>query len=213
MYYPAFIDLRNRPVLVVGGGAVAERKVTSLLEAGAAVTVVSPDATPALKECAARGEIMLNRRKFLESDLDGVTLAFCATDDVSVQQEVAALARSKSVLVNTADQPDLCDFIVPAVIRRGDVLVAVSTSGTSPALAAALRSRIESVLTGDVARAAKLLGDIRGEVHDRFPDSTKRKEVFQRILESGIVNWIAECDDNAALARVREMMDRSNGSK
>jgi precorrin-2 dehydrogenase len=208
MYYPVFIDLRGRPVLVVGGGGVAERKVESLLEAEAAVTVVSPDATRKLIESAGRGEIVLNRRRFRESDLDGVTLAISATDDLAVQQEVAALARSKKILVNTADQPELCDFIVPAVVRRGDVLVAVSTSGTSPALAAALRSRIESALTGDVARAARLLGTIRGEVHQRFDDSVQRKKVFQGILESGVVDWIAECDDDAALARVREMMDR-----
>jgi siroheme synthase-like protein len=208
MYYPVFIDLRGRPVLVVGGGVVAERKVESLLEAEAAITVVSPDATEKLIESAGRGEIVLNRRRFRESDLDGVTLAISATGDLAVQQEVAALARSKKILVNTADQPELCDFIVPAVVRRGDVLVAVSTSGTSPALAAALRSRIESALTGDVARAAKLLGTIRGEVHQRFDDSAQRKKVFQGIVESGVVDWITECDDDAALARVREMMDK-----
>jgi precorrin-2 dehydrogenase/sirohydrochlorin ferrochelatase len=208
MYYPVFIDLRGRPVLVVGGGAVAERKVESLLEAGATITVVSPDATGKLIESAERGEFVLNRRPFRESDLDGITLVISATDDVSVQQNVAALARSKKVLVNTADQPELCDFIVPAIVRRGDVLVAVSTSGTSPALAAALKSRIDAALTGDVARAAKLLGVIRGEVHQRWEDSAQRKKVFQGIVESGVVDWIAECDDDAALARVREIMDK-----
>src|SRR5262245_32387512 len=128
MYYPVFIELKGRPVLVVGGGAVAERKVDSLVESEAAITVVSPEATRALVERAGRGEIALHRRPFIESDLDGVVLVISATDDASVQQQVAGVARSKKVLVNTADQPELCDFIVPAVVRRGDVLVAVSTS-------------------------------------------------------------------------------------
>ena len=207
MFYPVFIELRNRPVLVVGGGPVAQRKVESLLEAGAAVTVVSPEVTAVLQEHSVRGEIRLHLRRFLESDLDGLVLAISATDDVSLQKEVASLAASKKVLVNTVDHPALCDFIVPAVVRRGEVVIAISTSGASPALAAALRARIDGILTEEAARTAKLLGSIRAEVHERFADGDARKKVFAKILDSGIVDWIGECDDATALERVREMMD------
>src|SRR5262245_51094609 len=150
MFYPVFIELLGKPVLVVGGGPVAERKVESLLEAEASITVVSPESTRGIVEHAERGELLLHRRRCRRCDINGVFIVFSATDDVAVQREISALARSKRILANTADQPALCDFIVPAIVRRGDVLVAISTSGASPALAAELRERIESVLSGDV---------------------------------------------------------------
>jgi precorrin-2 dehydrogenase/sirohydrochlorin ferrochelatase len=207
MFYPAFIDLRSRPVLVVGGGVVAERKVESLLEAGAMVTVVSPEFTPLLLEFADSHRIILLERRFVSSDVDGMLLVISATDDAEAQTEVASIAASKNILVNTVDKPELCTFIVPAILRRGDVTIAISTSGKSPSLAAALRSRFDCVLTEEVARTASVLGAVRHEVHERFPDSAERKRVFERIIESGIVDWIGECDDAAALERVRQMVD------
>lgn len=110
--------------------------------------------------------------------------------------------------MNTVDQPTLCDFIVPAIVRKGDVILAISTSGKSPALAAALRAKLDSVISNDVARAARILGEIRGEVHSRFPDPDRRKEIFERIVESGILDWISECDDAAALKRAHDIMER-----
>src|SRR5262245_52911468 len=207
MFYPVFIDLADRLVLVVGGGSVAERKVESLLDAGASVTVVSPELTPRLVELGAQGQVKLRVRAFEESDLDGALLAISATDDPEVQKRVVAAAASRNVLVNTVDQPALCDFIVPAVVRRGDVIVAISTSGKSPALAAALRAKIESVLPEDVARTAKILGSIRSEIQERFTDGAQRKQVFEKILDSGITEWIGGCDDATAMDRLRQMMD------
>jgi precorrin-2 dehydrogenase / sirohydrochlorin ferrochelatase len=207
MFYPVFLELNGRPVLVVGGGNVAERKVQSLLDAGASVTVVSPEVTPLLQEQGAQGKIRLHLRRVAELDFEGVMFAISATDDPSTQKEVARWAASRKVLVNTVDQPALCDFIVPAVVRRGDVTVAISTSGSSPALAAELRGRIEGVITENVSRTATLLGSIRGEVHERFAGAAQRKDVFEKILRSGILEWIGECDDATALARTRRMMD------
>jgi siroheme synthase-like protein len=111
------------------------------------------------------------------------------------------------VPVNVADQPELCDFIVPAIVRRGDVVVAISTSGKSPALAAALRSDIEKVLPVDLARAASVLGSVREETRRRIPDPAERKRAFERVVASGIVEWIRDCDDAAALKRVRQLMN------
>ena len=207
MFYPVYLDLQNRPALVVGGGAVAQRKAESLLEAGARVTIVSPEATEALLEHSKAGRIVLHRRRFDLSDLDGVFIVISATDDSTVQAEVAAAAKARNIPVNTVDIPELCTFIVPAVVRRGGVTVAISTGGRSPSLAAALRTQIDRVLTDEVARTADLLGAIRGEVHERFKSVDQRKRVFERIIESGIMEWIAECDDAAALQRVRRMID------
>src|SRR6476660_4396949 len=162
------MDLRDRQILVVGGGPVAERKVESLIETGAAVTVVSPRLTSGLEERARSGSIRAFMREFAPSDLDNTLLVISATDVPTIQEQVAAAARARRILVNTVDSPHLCDFIVPAVVRRGDVIAAVSTSGTSPALAAALRAKLEDHITNDTGRAAHILGEIRGEVHNRF---------------------------------------------
>jgi precorrin-2 dehydrogenase/sirohydrochlorin ferrochelatase len=204
VFYPLFLDLQGRQVLVVGGGAVAERKVESLLAAGAVVNLVAPDVTPSL----ARLTIRAHRRKFLESDLDGMVLVISATDDRAAQEQIAAAARVRNIPINTVDQPELCDFIVPAIVRKGDVVVAISTSGRSPALAAALRARLESVITDDVARAARILGEVRNEVHSRFENPDRRKQIFEGIVASGILDWIGECDDRAALERVRVIIEK-----
>jgi precorrin-2 dehydrogenase / sirohydrochlorin ferrochelatase len=207
VFYPLLMDLRGRKVLVVGGGLVAERKIESLLEAGSRVTLVAPDVTPALQTLANSETICLLQRRFREEDLDGALLVISATDDSSIQEQVAAAARAWNIPINTVDQPRLCDFIVPAVLRRGDVVLAISTSGKSPALAAALRARLDAIITSDTARAARVLGEVRGEVHARFTDPDQRKEVFERIVNSGILDWISECDDPAALQRAREIIE------
>jgi precorrin-2 dehydrogenase/sirohydrochlorin ferrochelatase len=208
VFYPLFLDLRGRRVLVVGGGTIAERKVESLLAADAAVILVSPEVTPALKQLADTNVIHVELRKFAEEDLNGMVLVISATDDPSTQKTVAAAARSRNIPINTVDQPALCDFIVPAVIRKGDVIVAISTSGKSPALAAALRAKIENVVTDDAGRTAVVLGAVRKEVHARFPDPDRRKQVFESIVASGILEWIGGCDDVTALARVRSLIEK-----
>jgi precorrin-2 dehydrogenase/sirohydrochlorin ferrochelatase len=206
MFYPAFINLEDRPVLVVGGGAVAERKVETLLETGAIVTVVSPEVTERLQDYEHSKRIIIRHRGFVPSDIEGVSLVISATDDPAAQSEVASIATSKHILVNTVDKPELCSFIVPAILRRGDITIAISTSGKSPSLAAELRVRLDRVLTDEVARTATVLGAIRQEVHQQFAGSDDRKRVFDSIVGSGIIEWIAGYDDAAALERVRQMI-------
>jgi siroheme synthase-like protein len=169
--------------------------------------VVAPEVTSALRKLAASGSIRTMPRKFEEADLQDAVLVISATDDVETQERVAALARAHRIPVNTVDQPRLCDFIVPASIRQGDVIVAISTSGKSPALAAALRTKIETIVTHDAARAARILGEIRSEVHARFADPARRKEAFERIVGSGILDWISGVDDAAALTRARRIIE------
>jgi precorrin-2 dehydrogenase/sirohydrochlorin ferrochelatase len=208
VFYPLLIDLGDRPVLVVGGGVVAERKVDSLVEAGANVTVVAPHLTERLQTLADAKSIHVHRRRFEVSDLEGMQFVITATDEKHTQEAVAAAARDRNVLVNTVDTPALCDFIVPAVIRRGDVVVAISTSGRSPALSAALRAKLEGIVTPDTGRAARILGEIRKEVHERFAQPDQRKDAFEQIVNSGILDWISESDDEAALKRVRGIIEK-----
>ncbi len=138
-YFPVLLDLTGRRCLMVGGGPVAERRITGLLAAGARVTVISPRTTPTLAALAAEGRIELESRGYREGDLAGADLAFVATDAGEVNMAVAREARERGVWVNAADDPAHCTFILPAVVRRGDLTVAVATGGSSPALARAVR--------------------------------------------------------------------------
>ena len=143
-YYPLFLDLRGKPVLVVGAGKVALRKVRGLLESDARVTVVAPEGLAEFEKLPVRWV----RRRFRQSDLRGQVLAFAATNDRHVNRTVGQRAKMLGIPANVADAPAECDFIVPARVRRGDLQVAVSTGGRSPRLAAELRRRIERVLPG-----------------------------------------------------------------
>lgn len=141
-YYPVFLDLRERPVIVIGAGRVALRKTAALLEAGARVTVVAPSWDPRFESLPVR----LIRRRFRSSDLRGALLAFTATDDRRTNHRVAVEARRRGIPVNVADSPAECDFLVPARLRVGEVQVAISTGGRNPRLAAHLRRLLERAL-------------------------------------------------------------------
>ncbi|MCC6860204.1 MAG: bifunctional precorrin-2 dehydrogenase/sirohydrochlorin ferrochelatase [Bryobacterales bacterium] len=141
-YYPLFLDLRERPVLVAGAGKVALRKTRGLLEAGARVTVVAPAWAPEFEKLPVR----LLRRRFRKSDLEGALLAFAATGDRRVNRALALEAKRRGILVNVADSAPECDFLVPARIRKDNLQIAISTGGTEPRIAAALRRKIEERL-------------------------------------------------------------------
>jgi siroheme synthase-like protein len=165
--YPVFLDLRGKLCLVAGGGSVATRKAVSLLEAGARVRVVSPDASPEIRELASRSRIEMVPRPFREDDAAGVSLAVAATDDEEANRAVSAACKSRGVLCNVVDTPELCDFHVPAILERGDVRVAVSTGGRCPAFAALVRDRLATMLGDRYAEAARILGEFRERLKNR----------------------------------------------
>ena len=148
-YFAAFLDLRGRPCLVVGGGMVGERKTRDLLESGARVTVVSPALTSGLAGLAAAGHVVHHERRFRRWDVRGSTLVIAATGDRRVDLAVAAEARRRRALVNVVDDPAHCDFIAASVLRRGPLQIAVSTSGRSPALARDIRLGLEGLFAAD----------------------------------------------------------------
>ena len=166
-YYPVFLDVADHPCLVVGGGPVAEGKVAGLLAAGARVTVVSPTVTARLAGWAAEGRVLHLAREYRAGDVEGRRLALVATDDATVTRAVVADGRARSVWVNAADQPARCDFILPAVIRRGRLTVAVSTGGASPAAARAIREELEGYLTEDHAALVELAAEAREDLRRR----------------------------------------------
>ncbi len=183
-YYPAFLDLRDKPVTVIGGGAVAERKVEQLLASGARVTVISPDLTDALRDLAARHTIEHLQRAYEPGDVAGAGLAIAATGDVAVNRQAATEARTLGVWVNAVDDVEYCDFIAPAVVEQGDITVAISTGGRSPAMARFLRRQVEAFLTGDYAALLTIAEDVRARL--RREGRPASPEAWQQALDGGV---------------------------
>lgn len=166
--YPIFVELKGRPIIVIGGGNVGAEKVRGLLAAEADITVVSPELIDELREHAAAGRIRHIARAYEESDLDGgYEFIMIATDDGAINAQVAAAGKKRGIWVNAADDPPNCDFILPAVIRKGKITLAASTSAASPALARRLREELDAYLTDDMPALADLLAEVRQEVRKR----------------------------------------------
>lgn len=184
-YYPAFLELQGRPCIVIGGGVVAQRKVTTLLEAGARVTVVSPTLTDALIALADTHEIVHHPRAYRRGDLAGAWLAVAATDDDGLHAAIAADAAEARVFLNVVDRPRFCSFIVPAIVRREPVAIAVSTGGASPALAKRLAREVDARLGDEWADAAALLGALRERL--AALDTAARTRVFTALADEPLL--------------------------
>jgi precorrin-2 dehydrogenase/sirohydrochlorin ferrochelatase len=173
VYFPVFVDLEGQPCVVIGGGPVAERKVAGLLAVRARVTVIAPRTTAAIDAWTRQGAIAHVARAYRAGDLAGHRLAFVATDDPDVTDAVADEARECNVWVNAADDPARCDFILPSVLRRGQLTVAVGTGGASPALARLVREELEGWLGDDYAALVEVAADVRGELARRLTASSQ----------------------------------------
>ena len=163
-YYPVFLDIAGKPVVVIGGGDIAHVKVVGLLKAGAEVTVVSPELNEEMAALANEGRFRHLKRDYEPGDLEGYTLAFVATDDRSVNSTVADEGKARKVWVNAVDDPPYCDFIMPGIAQKGDLIIAISTSGRSPAMARKMREEIEEFLTDDWAAMLELAAEVRAEL-------------------------------------------------
>jgi precorrin-2 dehydrogenase/sirohydrochlorin ferrochelatase len=171
----------GRVCIVVGGGRVAERKVRALLACGARVTVISPRVCKGIRKLYDTERIELRERAYETADLDNVALVFAATNDAPTNERVSRDARKGGILINVADSPDLCDFIVPAVVRQGPVVVAISTSGTLPMLARRLREEIGKQLSKDYGRYAVKVGRLRKLLMARVGGRKKRQKILKEI--------------------------------
>ena len=185
-FLPLFLRLTGRPALVVGGGEVAARKVALLLDAGAEVRVVAPELGTTLAGEYAAGRIRHVARHFAAPDLDGADLVIAATDDVVVNAEVSRLARARSLPVNVVDNPALCSFIMPAIVDRSPVIVALSTGGASPVLARLLRGRLESLIPAAYGKLARLAADFRSRVQHAVPEA-RRRAFWEDALQGAVV--------------------------
>lgn len=189
-YYPINLNLQSRKCLVVGGGRVAERKVESLLECGAVVWVVSPTLTQNLSKLASEGSINYLSREYTYDDLDGCFLVVSAVDDRQANSKVANDCFARNILVNAVDDPEICNFIVPSVLRRGSLCIAVSTDGKSPALAKKIREEMESLFGNEYAEFLELMGEIRNQVLRDISDGEERRKIFECLINSDILEFI-----------------------
>ena len=181
-FYIACLRLKGRRCLVVGGGDIGLEKVEGLLACDADVTLVAPDAHPALRELADEGSIRWERREYQSGDLDGCLIAIAATDDTDVNIRVFDDAEGRAMLVNVVDVPPLCNFILPAIVRTGPLAVAISTAGASPALAKRMKREISELFGEPYADLAVLLNDARGWAKGTLPTYQDRKEFFESIV-------------------------------
>lgn len=207
-YYPAYLELRGHSCVVIGGGKIGERKVTTLLDAGARVTVVSPTLTVALTALAETHEILHHPRAYRHGDLAGAWLAYAATGDEATHAAIAAEAAEARVFLNVVDRPRLCSFIVPAILRRDPVAIAVSTGGASPALAKRLARELEATIGPEWGVAARVLGALRTRLRDDVGDVAAHARVFTALADTPLVAALRAGD----AARIDALLTEHVGS-
>ena len=203
--YPAILLLDGRLAVVIGGGHVAERKVRTLLDAGARVRVVAEDPTRGIKGRAKKGEIELLERRYATGDLAGAAVAVAATDDDEVNRDVFAEASEAGIPVNVVDNVALCTFIAPSIVRRGDLVLAISTGGSAPAMAVRIRERLEGEFGEEYARFLELMGELRESV--TVPgDQDERAKAWYRVVDSDVMDLVRAGELDRARERATELL-------
>lgn len=212
--FPVMLDLRGARVLVVGGGEVAAAKCRLLVGTGARVRVVDPEPCADLREAAARGELVLELRRFRKLDLEATRLCYVALDSEAEAEQVAGIARRRGVLTNAVDRPALCDFSTPAIVRRGPITIAIATGGLAPALARNLRARIETAIPSGFGRLAAACGAWRHRIAEAIREPVRRRRFWDAMLDGPIADAMLEGDEAAAGdAFERALADAARGGQ
>ena len=202
-YYPAFLDLKDVPCLVIGGGQVGERKVKTLQACSAKVYLISRELTPYLAEEVRKDRIGLLAAAYQTGHLTGKFLVIGATDDPILNGKIGREARERGILCNIVDRPQECNFILPSLVSRGDLTIAVSTAGKSPALAKKIRLDLEKVFPEIYGRYLDLLGQIRNEVLARNLSQQENQKIFQTLIDSPLLSWV----ETGNFEALNELMD------
>lgn len=205
-YYPVNLDINHRNCLVVGGGSVGTRKVLTLVKCGARVTVVSPEVTPDLQQLHDSDTIILKNRTFRPSDLDGMFLVVGATDNEALNRDIHIAAESRGLLCNIADRPEVCNFILPSIVNRGDLIIAISTSGQSPALAKKLRQELEKQFGSEYGEFLKLMGAVRKRLLSQKHEPEAHKHIFEQLIDRGLLNLVKEGNKDAVNALLLDVL-------
>jgi siroheme synthase-like protein len=203
-YYPVYLELRDQPCIVVGGGKLAEEKVVDLLAVHAMVTLISAKITSHLQQLVDEKQVAYIPRAYQHGDLADAFLVLCATNNAEINQQVWDEASAAHKLVNVVDDIPHCNFIAPAIIRNGDLTVAISTSGRAPALAVRLKERWQKELGREYAHFLELAGHLREPLAQHIPDFATRKKLWYEIVDSGILDILAQGDEERAIEIISE---------
>ena len=204
-YYPIFLDLKGKVILVVGGGRVAQRKVEALLDSGAEIRIVSSKLTESLNKLVALRDLDCLNDEFQDKHLEDVFLVIAATDDRELNHRISDIAKKKGLLVNAVDQPSDCNFIVPSIVRQGDLQIAVSTSGKSPALARKLRKQLDKQFGDEYESFLILMGCLRKKILAQGLAQEENSRIFNEIVNSDILDALLRKDRE----RTRSILRRS----
>ncbi|MCW2278466.1 precorrin-2 dehydrogenase/sirohydrochlorin ferrochelatase family protein [Heliophilum fasciatum] len=208
--YPLMLKLEGQPCLVVGGGTIAERKIASLLEHGGRVLVITPEASDKIHRWAENGEVRLLQRTYREGDAVGHFLVVAATNVPDVNASVARDCQQRNILINAVDNQELSNFFVPASVRRGDLTIAISTGGASPAVAKRIRREIEGVFGEEYADFLKIMAELREQVLRDVPDPARRKAIFDRLADAGLLALLKAGDHQTVKERIAQCLSLSS---
>ena len=190
-YFPIFLDLSDHNVIVIGGGEVAERKIKNLMAYGCEIYIVSPRLTPHLRQLVAKGKAHhLSDESLLDTLLDDALMVIAATDDAKVNTQTASRAKEHGILVNVVDKPEECTFIMPSIVKRGDLQIAISTAGKSPALAKKIRKQMDGMFGPEYCLFLELLGLLRGKILAQGRASSKNEIIFRQLVDSNLLELI-----------------------
>ncbi len=210
-YYPAFVDIEDQACLVVGGGTIAAEKTGSLLDCGGVVTVISPDLTGGLRDLADRGALRWFARRYEPGDVRGFRLVISATGSAEADEQVYRDAEAEGIMVNVVDVPALCRYIVPSIVRQGDLCIAISTGGKSPALAKKIRGQLEGAYGPEYAELLELLGAYRPRMKAAFPDEFEtRARLWTSLVDSDLLDLLRAGRAEEARDRVESCISHSS---
>lgn len=207
-YYPIYLDIEDRDVLIVGGGVVCARKAETMMKYGARVTIVSPEITDEIAEWERAGMLRVTRAPYSEPVLEGRSLVIASTDDKCVNGRVARDCRRRRIPVNVVDVTHLCEFIVPAIVERGSIQIAISTGGSSPALARTLKEDLQRFVGPEYAEVNDLLGTLRKSAKSVLPTDVDRKRFFDGIIAAGILDMLRDGRRREAYEAIAQACER-----
>lgn len=206
-YYPLFIFLQDKPCVVVGGGRVAERKIAALLSAGAKLAVISPQCTEQIRKWVEEGKVKWEARNFQGEDIAGATIVIAATDNPTINMEVYQ-SIGPGQWINMVDRPDLCTFIVPSIVRRGDLTIAISTGGNYPGLSKKLRQEMEAWIGDEYEEYTAFLGEVRRKIHSFSLDRKEKQELLSALLDERFKEWTRTQNYKQRDTEVQKLLDQ-----
>lgn len=209
-FLPIFLKLEDKNCLVVGGGDVAARKISSLISTNARILIVARELNPEIEALVQSGQLVILATEYEKSQLDSCVLVIAATNDAELNKRVSIDAQQRNIPVNVVDNPELCSFIMPSVVNRDPVQIAISTGGASPVLARLLRSRLETMIPSAYGKLASMMKSVRKEVKEKIPNQTQRRRFWESILQGPVAELLFSGHEDKALSILKQQISNPN---